>query len=142
VHARTDNADVRAVHDEDPDPTYAPPALLKGVFVPKPLEFELTRWGVDTSTAQEITFCLEDVLARFRERLLRPGDLLQLPYNSQGASKPKYFEITNSQEFGNFRYIWLYLRCQATLLLGDANIRPATDAAEELPDPLGVPVET
>ncbi len=124
VHARTDNSDIRAVHDEDPDPTYWPPVVMKGYFAPKPMEYELKEWGLDSDNKVEITFALPDVYEQFHDRLLRIGDVIEIPYNSLSRQKPKYYAIDNAQEFGNFRYTWLYLKCQASLLLGDPNLMP------------------
>ena len=129
VHARTDNADVRAVHDEDPDPTYWPAKVLKGFFVPQPMEYELTPWGVDSENKAEIVFALTDIVEQFGERLLRTGDLLEAPFNSMGVAKPKFFCVDNAQEFGNFRYNWLYLKCQTTLVTPDSNIMPPGEGA-------------
>ena len=127
VHCRTDNADHDKVFDEDPDPTYWPPIPLKAFFVPKPLEYELTLWGVDAPNQTEIVFSMVDINDNFRERLLRSGDLIEIPYNSQSKQRPKYYKVDNAQEFGNFRYVWLYLKCQTTNIVGDPNIRPAYD---------------
>jgi len=129
IHPRTDNADHDKVFDEDADPTYWPPIDLKAFFVPQPLEYELTLWGVDASNNKtEIVFALDEVVEKLPNRLLRSGDLIEVPYNSQSQQKPKYYAVDNAQEAGNFRYIWLYMKCQATLLLGEVNLRPAQDA--------------
>ena len=48
------------------------------------------------------------------------------------SSLPKYYAIDNAQETGNFRYTWLYLKCQATLIVGDVNLRPAQDMAASI----------
>ena len=128
IHIRTDNEDVDTVWDEDPDPTYWAPKDLKGFFIPQPLEFELTQWGVDASNNQvEIVYTLEDIYAMFNSRLLRTGDLIEIPFNSVSSQKPKYYYVNNAQEFGNHRYIWLYVKCNCSLLTGDVNIRPAND---------------
>jgi len=128
VHTRTMNEDVDDIWDEDPDPTYWMPQYFKATFVPQPLEFELTQWGVDVANNQtEIAFALSDIYEKFGERLLRTGDLIEVPYNSVSAQKPKYYYVNNAQEKGNFRYTWLYLNCQSSLISGDVNIRPATD---------------
>jgi len=139
VHARTSNHDIEGVHDEDPDPTYWAPKPFKVYFVPQPLEFDLKEWGVETENMVEAVFWLDDVSNEFQERLLRPGDLIDLPFGSRGEHKPKYYFVTNAQEFGNYRYNWLYLRCHAVLVPGDVNIRPATDnegqQIMDFPDP-------
>jgi len=129
IHARTENHDLNNVHDEDPDPTYLAPVFLKGYFVPKPLEYEMTLWGVDTKNTTEIIFCRSDVYVIFNSRLLTTGDIIELPYNSVAKQTPKYYRVDNAQEFGNFRYNWLYLKCQLTLITGEVNIRPANDDA-------------
>ena len=139
VHTRTMNDDVDDIWDEDPDPTYLVPETFKAVFVPQPLETELTMWGADVSNNQtEIAFFLLDIHEKFGDRLLRTGDLIEVPYNSISAQKPKYYYVNNAQETGNFRYTWLYLNCHTSLITGDVNIRPATDQIQligyEMPD--------
>jgi hypothetical protein len=132
VHTRTDNMDHDKIFDEDTDPTYWAPISLKGFFVPNPMEYELTLWGVDCPNKQEIVFALEQVVGLKPNRLFRPGDLIELPFDSQSQQKPKYFMIDNASEVGNFRYVWLYLKCVTTLIVGDVNLRPAQDAVETI----------
>jgi hypothetical protein len=132
VHIRTDNADHDRVFDEDADPTYWAPFDIKGFFVPNPMEYELTLWGVDSPNKTVIVFALSQVAEKFPNRLFRPGDLIELPYDSASQQKPKYFMIDNAQETGNFRYSWLYLTCQTTLVVGDVNILPPNDAVETI----------
>ncbi|MFA5767796.1 MAG: hypothetical protein WC919_07810 [Candidatus Paceibacterota bacterium] len=127
IHTRTDNMDHDKTFDEDADPTYWNPITLKGFFVPNPMEYELTLWGVDCPNKQEIVFALEQVVEAAPNRLFRPGDLIELPFDSQSQQKPKYFMIDNASEIGNFRYTWLYLKCVTTLIVGDVNLRPAQD---------------
>jgi hypothetical protein len=133
VHMRTNNMDHDKVFDEDADPTYWKPIGIKGFFVPNPMEYELTLWGVDCPNKQEIVFALQQVIAEVpKDRLFRPGDLIELPFDSQSQQKPKYFMIDNASEVGNFRYNWLYLKCVTTLIVGDVNLRPAQDMVETI----------
>jgi hypothetical protein len=132
IHIRTDNADHDKIFDEDADPTYWSPIELRGFFVPNPMEYELTPWGVDSPNKTVIVFCLDEVSAKFPNRLFRTGDLIELPYDSKSQQKPKYFKIDNAQETGNFRYNWLYLTCQTTLIVGDVNLRPAQDMINDI----------
>jgi hypothetical protein len=132
VHIRTDNADHDKIFDEDADPTYWAPINIRGFFVPNPMEYELTLWGVDSPNKTIIIFNLDEVAAIFPNRLFRTGDLIELPYDSKSQQKPKYFSIDNAQETGNFRYTWLYLTCQTTLIVGDVNLRPAQDIVEAI----------
>lgn len=131
VHARTNNGDIDEDWDEDPNPTYENPVIVKGFFVPQPLEQELTKWGVDQVNPVEIVFFRNHVFSQWKNRLLRSGDIIELPYNSATSSPPKYYRVDNAKETGNYRYMWLYVLCQCTLITGDPNIRPAHDNAEE-----------
>lgn len=124
VFIRTMNEDVNDVHDEDANPTYFPPRLLRGFYIPKPTQMELTLWGPEIKIQHEINFHILDIVENFGNRLLLPGDILQVPYNSFSKLSPGYYTITNAQEFGNFRYTWLYLKCQCTASPGDPNIIP------------------
>jgi hypothetical protein len=130
VHARTDNNDVTK-HDEDPDPTYVAPEQFYGVYQPSPLELQLKRQGVDITNKVEITFFRDDIFQRYGQRLLRSGDLLEISFNSMGMIKPKYYKVDNAQEIGNYRYMWLYLKCHATLISGDVNIKPDFDKTND-----------
>ena len=132
IHMRTNNSDHDKVFDEDPNPTYWNPVSIKGFFVPQPLEYELTLWGVDSANKVEIVFALEQVSDVSPIRLFRVGDLVEVPYRSQSQQKPKYYAIDNAQETGNFRYTWLYLKCQATLIVGDIYLRPAQDMVQTI----------
>ena len=132
IHRRTDNMDHDKVFDEDSNPTYWKPIPLKGFFAPQPLEYELTLWGVDTNNKTKVAFVLDEVMEVSPTRLFRSGDLIELPYNSQSQQKPKYYAVDNAQETGNFRYNWLYLTCQVTLIVGDVNLRPAQEAVESV----------
>jgi hypothetical protein len=132
IHPRTDNMDHDKVFDEDADPTYWAPISIKGFFIPNPMEYELTLWGVDCANKQEVVFALEQVAGLLPDRLFRPGDLIELPFDSLSQQKPKYFMVDNASEVGNFRYNWLYLKCYTTLIVGDVNIRPPQDAAASI----------
>lgn len=127
VHSRTDNADVDAVYNEDPDPTYCPPVLLRAFSVPKPFELSQTKHGPDAPLKTKITFHLDDIAEAFPNRLIRPGDLIQVQYNSRTFNRPVYFYVNNAGETGNFRYVWLYVTCDVVSIFGDVNVRPATD---------------
>lgn len=133
VFVRTDNADVDPVWDADPDPTYWSPFPIKAFFKPQPLEVELKKWGLDTKNTSDVTFSHRQIYDRLGERMLRAGDVIQLPYNS-AVIKPKNFRVTNATPAGNFRYHWLYLTCQVETLTADVTVRPEEDMPVETPD--------
>lgn len=130
VFIRTDNADYDTVWDEDPDPTYWNPSYIKAYFKPMPLEAELQKWGVDTKNRSEVTFSHHQLNEQFGNRMLRVGDVVQLPYNA-AAIAPKNFRITNATPSGNFRYHWLYLTCSVETLTADITVRPEQDMPED-----------
>ena len=132
IFVRTDNNDFDSVWDEDPDPTYWTPIFVKGFFKPKPIEMELKRWGVDTTNKTEIVFSHRQVFNLLGERMLRAGDVIQLPYNAVPVS-PKNYRVLNGTPSGNFRYIWLYFTCQLELLTADITVRPEADMPDDEP---------
>ncbi len=129
MHARTDNEDVDEVFDEDPDPTYWNPIPMRAFFTPQPLERELTKWGADAADNKtEVVFLRSHIFKEFGSRLLRAGDLIEIPYNSVSKARPKYYQVDTAQETGMYRYQWLYVTCKVTLLTGDTDIRPHMEA--------------
>ena len=65
---------------------------------------------------------------------MRPGDVIATPFNSlhplqitddnsANEKRISHFRVTNVSDFGNFRYRWLYFRCDLELLTGDQSIR-------------------
>lgn len=128
VYMRTDNADFDSVWDEDADPTYWSPVKIKGYFKPQPLEAELKQWGAEVVNKTEIVFDHFSIHQLTGERMLRAGDVIQLPYNAATtALNPKNYRILNVTPSGNFRYNWLYLTCQLETLTADITVRPEED---------------
>jgi len=125
IYIRTDNADFDSVWDEDPDPTYWQKVPMKAFFKPTPLETELKKWGGDTINKAEVVFSHRHLFLEFGERMLRTGDVLQLPYNAANNSlTPKNYRIVNCTPSGNFRYTWLYYSCAVETLTADVTVRP------------------
>ena len=130
IFTRTDNADYDAVWDEDPDPTYWKPFNIKGVFKPKPIEIELKAWGADSVNRLEVTFSHMQIYNQLGARMLRTGDVIQVPYNSTPIT-PKNFRVINATPSGMFRFIWLYITCQCEALTADVTVRPEDDLMEQ-----------
>lgn len=119
VYLRTDNYDYDDVWEEDPDPTYKPSVMVKGFFVPKPKNSELTIFGVDTPNQTTIMFSKSQILNLFGDRLIRAGDIIELPYNGGGYAKPSKFRVINSYDSGNFKYKWYYWSCLVENIVDD-----------------------
>jgi len=125
VHQRTDNhGNVDEVWDEDPDPTYWSPVLMKAFFAPGAIEVVLKVWGSDAPVKLEMYFSMQTLVQKFGERVLRKGDVIYVPFNALGNVTPKYFRIINFTPIGNYRYVWLYAKCNCESLSGDINIVP------------------
>lgn len=139
VFVRTDNSDFDVVWDEDADPTYWSSDLMKAFFKPAPLETELKKWGADTINKTEVVFSHRQLYEKYGERMLRTGDVLQLPFNSSFVDRnPSNYRVINGTPSGNFRYTWLYFTCAVETLNADISVRPQ----ELFPMPEEVPVNT
>lgn len=139
VFVRTDNADFDVVWDEDADPTYWSSDLMKAFFKPAPLETELKKWGADTISKTEVVFSHRQLYEKYGERMLRTGDVLQLPFNSSFVDRnPSNYRVINGTPSGNFRYTWLYFSCSVETLNADISVRPQ----ELFPMPEEVPINT
>lgn len=136
LYVRTDNSDYDHVWDVDPDPTYWNCILVKGFFKPQPIEAQLVEWGLDTINKTEVVFSYHDILELVGDRMIRPGDVLQLPYNSLNI-RPKNYRVLNSTPSGNFRYNWLYLTCQTETLTADITVRVEDDVQMDVPEQTG-----
>jgi len=125
IFIRTNNNDYDSVWDEDADPTYWTSEMLKAFFKPAPLETELKKWGADTINKTEVVFSHRQVFEKFGNRMLRTGDVLQLPFNAAMEDRsPKTYRVTNATPTGNFRYNWLYFSCTVETLNADISVRP------------------
>lgn len=125
VFIRTDNKDVDVVWDEDADPTYWSSERFKAHYKPGPLEAELKKWGADTITKTQVIFSHRQVYQKYGNRMIRPGDVITLPFNSSFEDRtPKHFRVLNGTPSGNFRYVWLYFACDVETLNADVNVRP------------------
>lgn len=129
IYIRTDNADFDSVWDEDADPTYYPPRGLKTFFKPEPIQTELAKWGPDTKIKMEIILTHMAVFSTFGKRMLRPGDVIQVPYGSIPIT-PKNFRVLNTTPTGNYRYVWVYFTCQVEQLTADVTVRVDNDMPE------------
>jgi len=137
VYARTENNDYDPVWDSDPDPTYWNCVSLKAYFKPQPLEAELKKWGAEIINKTEIVFSHRHLYEEFGPRMLRTGDVIQIPYNAATtATAPKNYRVTNGSPTGNFRYNWLYFTCQVEVLTADVTVRPADDTPMMQEEPI------
>jgi hypothetical protein len=124
IYLRTKNEDIVNTHDEDPDPTYSVKQPGKAYFQPQPMEFVLKQFGVELDNKMEIVFLRSAILSQFGERMLKPGDVIEAPYRSLSENRPTRYRVVNSQEFGNYRYQWIYIKTNTELLTADITVIP------------------
>lgn len=127
VYPRMNNEDYDKVWEEDPHPTYGSGHHIKAYFAPQPLATELTPWGVDTPNQTDVVFARQEVYAEFSSRMIRIGDIIELPYNSLAiatpvAKGPDRYRVLNAFDSGNFRYDWLYFTCKVENITDDTTI--------------------
>jgi hypothetical protein len=132
VYIRTDNADFDAVWDEDPDPTYWNMVPMKAFFKPDAIQAELKEWGVETLNKTDVIFSHRQVYEKFKDRMLRPGDVLILPYNALNRQlSPSTYRIVNATPSGNFKYSWLYFTCTVESITQDITVKPTQDVQQD-----------
>ena len=123
VYARAESQSYDKVYDEEPDPVYRPAVRLKAYFPPQPIAAQLTQWGLDVENKATVVFAKEQVIKEFGDRMIRIGDVIDLPYNASGIRQNRY-RVLNAFDSGNFKYNWLYWSCHVENLTDDITIEP------------------
>jgi hypothetical protein len=109
--------------EENANPIYGKGRPFKAFFVPNPSEVQLTRFGIDAENKGVVVFHRSTIFREMGKRMLRIGDVIDLPYNSSVLPLGKY-RILNVGDAGNFRYNWLYLSCTVENLTNDIRVSP------------------
>lgn len=112
--------------DEDADPIYNKGMNMKALFKPDSISLEMTRWGVDAPTKAEVIFARAPLLSIFGERLIKPGDVIELPYNEpvvQSNAGSRRFVVNNSYSTEFYHYRWLYYKAVVELQTGDQAVQ-------------------
>lgn len=121
VYPRVDSESYDQVYEEEPDPIYGAGRPFKAFFVPQPIAAQLTPFGVDAPNQTTVVFSRAHVEKEFGSRMIRIGDVIELPY-SGAALRPDRYRVLNAFDSGNFRYNWLYWSCQVETLTDDITI--------------------
>lgn len=124
IYHRTDNNNFDKVWDEDANPSYWAPFQIKGFVSPKSIELALSKWGADAEIQLDIYFSIAALYNLYGERLVRIGDVINVPFNAIGNLAPKLFIVNNATPFGNYRYRWLYLMCSVSSIATDIAVVP------------------
>jgi hypothetical protein len=134
IFARSDNRGVQnETWDTDPDPVYKNGVQLKGFFAPEEVKMQLTKWGLDTENKTIIMFSRAVILKEFGKRMVRAGDVIDLPHNTLSPAQQAdigglrnridKFRVLDSSDSGNFKYRWLYWVCQLEALTGGKTVQ-------------------
>lgn len=133
VYLRTDDNSYDAVWDENADPTYWNPVVLKAYYKPEGIELELKKWGVEGLNKIDIIFSHRQVHSVCGDRMIRTGDVIKLNYNATNNNlAPANYRVLNGTPSGNFRYTWLYFKCTVETLAADITVQPEGQIQVEL----------
>lgn len=135
IYLKTENeANVDDVWDEDANPVYESPKIVKGVWRPEPLANELTKFGVDANARSIISFSRAVILRTFH-RNLREGDIIAMPQNTALADfnldRQKdllFYRVISAVDDGNYKYRWLYTKCTVEPMSGDSAWVPSSNS--------------
>lgn len=123
-----DIQDPSVLWSEDADPIYDTPKDFKAWVKPEAVEQEMLKYGVDQPIKATIVFARAVMLGEIGERLMVPGDVIEIPYNipsfPENPRGPKYFRVLNVSHTGYYQYRWLYIECDTELITGDDALRP------------------
>jgi hypothetical protein len=120
------------VWEEDADPKYERGIKLKGFFAPKPVETQLTKFGIDIENHTTIWFSRAVVFKTFGSKMISEGDVIVVPHNTMAivqsdvragvGTRMDRYRVLNSADEGNFKYRWLYWTCILENLTGDIDL--------------------
>lgn len=135
IYLRTEDLGaVDEVWEEDNNPIYYPPVSIKGQFVPEKMSTALKKWGIESDAKFDINYSRAQLLDRFGKRMIRAGDVIQLPHNTLVQTQntefidgqlglADKFRVIDAHDTGNFNYRWLYWTVYCELLSGDITVR-------------------
>lgn len=119
----SDTEDPTDIYDEDRSPQYRSGISIKAFVKFNAWTNELTRWGIDTPLTIDVTFS-RAILGKTIgfNRMLKPGDVIEVPYNRSTSKGPLRFRVKNEKEAGAVNYRWLYYVANAELMVGDDSL--------------------
>lgn len=136
IYIRTnDLGQIDDVWEENANPVYELPVPTKGQFAPEKMSAALNKWGYEANTNFEVNFSRANLLGLFGTRLIRKGDVIEIPHNTLVQTQntefvdgrlgcADKFRVLGARDTGNYNYRWLYWTCTVELLTGDITVRP------------------
>jgi len=138
VYLRTnDLGSVDDVWEEDANPIYDQPVNIKGQFVPEKMSVALNKFGIENNSKFEVNYSRAELLSLFGPRLIRSGDVIQIPHNTLIQTQntefidgqlglADKFRVISGADAGSFNYRWLYWVVYVELLTGNFTVRPSS----------------
>lgn len=136
IYLRTnDIGNVDEVWEEESNPIYDKPIEVRGRFLPEAMSVALNKFGIDNNVKFDIHYSRAELLSLFGVRLVRSGDIIQIPYNTLVQTQntefidgkmglADHFRVISANDTGNFDFRWLYWTCHVELLTGNYTVRP------------------
>lgn len=126
---------VDEVWEEDSQPLYEQPVLVKGQYVPDAMNLALSKWGYESNSSFDINYSRANLSSLFGPRLIRVGDVIEIYHNTLVQTQntefldgnlglANKFRVLRATDKGNFNYRWLYWSCTVELLTGNISVRP------------------
>lgn len=134
-HRTNDLGQVDEVWEEDANPLYLQPVPVKGMFTPDSVATALNKYGVETKVKFDVHFSRANLLYMFGDRLIRQGDVIEVPHNTLIQTQSTEFIggknslidkflVNEAKDTGNFNYRWLYWTCTVSNITADITVRP------------------
>jgi hypothetical protein len=112
------------IWDEDADPVYANGVILKAFVKLNEFQLELTKFGVDAPLSVKVVFARTTLgKAVGYDRMLAPGDVIEVPYNRAKIDLPLRFRVKNESDAGNINYRWVYYSADCELITSDKSLK-------------------
>lgn len=113
--------------DEDVESVYSSAVIMKAFFKPPARQIDLTKFGVDIANMKmEVTFSRALLLLhpKIGDRLLVPGDVIEIPYNHiTEKHDPLYLRVNSSTPAGNYHYRFIYHQCTCDIMPYDESLK-------------------
>ena len=123
VIPRTEDNKFDKTWNEDSSPTYYEGYDFKAFFAPDAPKTTLTKFGHDAPNNFDLMFSRAELLNSLGERLIRTGDVIIIPHNSLIINANR-FKVLHSQDYGNYKYRWLYIACTVENMNKDESLVP------------------
>lgn len=122
-------------YDEISQAVFEKPLTIKGLFTPSNASIVKVKYGIDINLKFTISYSRALLLQDIGPRLIRTGDVVQVPHNTLiqtqatefldgKVNRLDKFRVISGSDTGNFNYRWLYWTINIEPVTGDITVRP------------------